>query len=464
MAVTENPFENTPVFIRYPPSGIIILIAGAGIAGLSFAIEAYRKGHEVCVIDRRPNFNDYGKTINMRDFIAIQSSALRTPEKWPGFIEGCRQERIPQILDMLTHDDQFVGGLNFGLSTVRSIFHRCLRQYAEHLGIDIRLGARVVDYFEDADKGGVVLDTGAKITADLVVAADGIGSRSGVVIKGERDQPTSSGYAMLRATYPTERICQNPLLREYVENRSVARGLVGPGAHVITGFSGDNVSWMLTHKDKDPNGKDRAPAVDPKEALQYIEGWAPWLTELIKATPEMGAVDYKLLWRDPYPTWASPQGRVVQIGDAAHAFLPTSASGATMAMEDGFSLAACLQLGGKQNLALAVKVHNKLRFQRVTCAQKMGFKNRQQYHETSFKPAEDGTRPTFPMVGSWSSEHDPELYAYEMYGKCANHILSGSLFDNTNYPAGHTFKIWTVKEMRDVAERGENIVDDGDWS
>ncbi|KAH7202926.1 hypothetical protein IWW34DRAFT_673311 [Fusarium oxysporum f. sp. albedinis] len=458
MTVIKNPFEKAPVFSRYPPSGINILVAGAGIAGLSFAIEAHRKGHEVCVIDRRPHFNDYG------DFIAIQSSALRSPEKWPGFMETCRQQRIPQIGEMHTHDGQFVGCVTFGLSTVRSSFHRSLLQYAAHIGIDVRLSARVVDYFEDSDKGGVVLDTGAKITADLVVAADGIGSRSGVVIKGERDQPTSSGYAMLRATYPTERIRQNPLLREFLEDRSSTKGVVGPGAHIITGCSGDNVSWMLTHKDKDPDGKDRAPAVDPKEALQYVEGWVPWLTELIKATPEMGAVDYKLLWRDPYPTWASPHGRVVQIGDAAHAFLPTSASGATMAMEDAFSLAASLQLGGKRNLALAVKVHNKLRFQRVTCAQKMGFKNRQQYHETTFKPAEEGARPTFPMVGLWSSKHDPEQYVYEMYGKCANHILSDSPFENTNYPAGHTFKIWTVKEMREVAERGENIVDDGDWS
>jgi 2-polyprenyl-6-methoxyphenol hydroxylase-like FAD-dependent oxidoreductase len=106
--------------------------------------------------------------------------------------------------------------------------------------------------------------------------------------------------------------------------------------------------------------------VDPKVALKYVEGWVPWVTELIKATPEMGAVDYKLLWRDPYETWASPHGRVVQIGDAAHAFLPTSASGATMAMEDAFSLAACLHLGGKDNLPLAVKVHNKLRYVEIS--------------------------------------------------------------------------------------------------
>jgi hypothetical protein len=117
----------------------------------------------------------------------------------------------------------------------------------------------------------------------------------------------------------------------------------------------------------DPNGKDRAPPTDPKEALKYVEGWTPWLIELIKTTPEMGAVDYKILWRDPDPRWASEHCRIVQIGDAAHSFIPTSAAGASMAMEDGYSLASCLQLGGKQNFALAVKVHNKLRYVTKEC-------------------------------------------------------------------------------------------------
>lgn len=55
-----NPFENTPVFERYPSSGLDILVVGGGIAGLSFAIEACRKGHQVRIIDRRPHFEDYG--------------------------------------------------------------------------------------------------------------------------------------------------------------------------------------------------------------------------------------------------------------------------------------------------------------------------------------------------------------------------------------------------------------------
>lgn len=67
------------------------------------------------------------------------------------------------------------------------------------------------------------------------------------------------------------------------------------------------------------------------------------------------------MWRNAPPTWVSPMGRVVQIGDAAHTFLPTSASGATMALEDGYSLAACLEKGGRERVALATRVHNNLR-------------------------------------------------------------------------------------------------------
>lgn len=85
------------------------------------------------------------------------------------------------------------------------------------------------------------------------------------------------------------------------------------------------------------------------------------MTELIKATPYRTVLDWKLMWRNPQSQWASPGGRVIQIGDAAHPFLPTSASGGTMAMEDAYSLAACLSIAGKENLSLATKVHNHLR-------------------------------------------------------------------------------------------------------
>lgn len=102
-------------------------------------------------------------------------------------------------------------------------------------------------------------------------------------------------------------------------------------------------------------------ATSTDKALKQVEGWEPYVTELIKATPDNKVLDWKLMWRNPQPQWTSPAGRVVQIGDAAHPFLPTSASGGTMAMEDAFSLVTCLQVAGKDDIALATKVHNHLR-------------------------------------------------------------------------------------------------------
>lgn len=61
MAETPNKFANAKPIERQPSSGLSILVVGGGIAGLGFAIEAYRKGHDIRIIDRRPNFDDYGR-------------------------------------------------------------------------------------------------------------------------------------------------------------------------------------------------------------------------------------------------------------------------------------------------------------------------------------------------------------------------------------------------------------------
>lgn len=46
--------------VRDPATGIKVIVVGGGIAGLGFAIEAYRKGHDVSILERRPDFDDYG--------------------------------------------------------------------------------------------------------------------------------------------------------------------------------------------------------------------------------------------------------------------------------------------------------------------------------------------------------------------------------------------------------------------
>lgn len=60
------------------------------------------------------------------------------------------------------------------------------------------------------------------------------------------------------------------------------------------------------------------------------------------------------------------------LGDSAHPFLPTSAQGATQAMEDGVTVAICLREAGKENVQAALRAFQDIRYERVKAVQKTG--------------------------------------------------------------------------------------------
>ena len=110
--------------------------------------------------------------------------------------------------------------------------------------------------------------------------------------------------------------------------------------------------------------------IDAEEVLKAMNNtpdgvppWSPVFQRLVKCTPPKTIINFELWWRDPQLQWASPLSRVVQIGDSAHSFLPSSGNGATQAFEDAISLASCLQIGGKENIEQAVHVHKTLRYE-----------------------------------------------------------------------------------------------------
>ena len=197
------------------------------------------------------------------------------------------------------------------------------------------------------------------------------------------------------------------------------------------------------------------------------EPWAPIFKELVGLTPPKTIVNFELYWRDPQPKWASPGGRVVNIGDAAHSFLPASGNGATQAIEDGVSLASCLQIGGRRNIHEAVHAHVRMRFVRNACAQKLGFYNAQLLQETDWSRVALDPRMAQPKLPKWVWSHDPEAYAYEVYDRVAARISSPIGYDHNippNYPPGYRYKPWSILQMaNDMAMERELYLGSGDW-
>ena len=98
----------------------------------------------------------------------------------------------------------------------RPKFHKMLSDQAERIGISPEYGKRVNDYYEEtsAGKAGVILENGEKIEADVVIAADGIGSKSTRITMGQEIRARSTGYSIYRASFPVELALADPLVRE----------------------------------------------------------------------------------------------------------------------------------------------------------------------------------------------------------------------------------------------------------
>ncbi|TFK53831.1 monooxygenase [Heliocybe sulcata] len=393
-------------------SGIKVVIVGAGFAGLACAIECVRKGHEVLVLEKFREIKSLGH---------FGSNVGRIFERW-----GLHDEIWPvcnHLSQLTLHDAngdiltvQHFEELRYGAhnySGHRGALHEILFNFARTLGIEIRLSQDVTEYDENESEAWVV-SNGEKISADLVVGADGVRSKARTLVLGYDDKPKSSGYAVYRAWFDAyeQGVDKDPLTKFMTENGDCFHGWIGPDVHMLTSTArgGRLMSWVITHKDEADIEESWSFPGKMEDVLKVVEGYDPTCRAILSKAPS--CVDWKIVYRDPLPTWISKGGRIVLIGDAAHPFLPTSAQGASQAIEDGITLAVALQLAGKENVRLAVQTWEKIRYQRVRKAQLFGEQVRDMWHKK--KPEARGEEVEMPSP-EWLLGHDSEKHAYEVY-------------------------------------------------
>lgn len=82
------------------------------------------------------------------------------------------------------------------------------------IGVQIEYGCRVTEFYEDAGKAGVRLDDGRTMEPDVVVAADGIGTKSHTLVNGQDIRAWPSGLAGFRAAFPVEVIAEDAEISE----------------------------------------------------------------------------------------------------------------------------------------------------------------------------------------------------------------------------------------------------------
>ncbi|KAL5450290.1 hypothetical protein PMIN07_001287 [Paraphaeosphaeria minitans] len=385
MAYQPLPASNNP-----PLTAIVI---GAGLGGCAAALALHHHGHNVlCILDKVRSFSRLG------DSLGLGQNAFDLLAKW-----GCDVEQIKRIgnqaPDMTIRrwgDGEELARQPLmdmaGYIGHRGDYHDVFLGWVRARGIDVRMGSEVVGFEDGEAQAGVRLRSGEVMRADVMVAADGIKSLARPLVLGSLDEPVSSGYACFRAFFrPSEEQKGDERLNKYLRDGDCVNFWIGPDLHLVqnTLRGGDEFNWILTHKDEGDVPESWFQEGDMEEVRRLVRTLDPEVRGIVEATER--CLDWKICYREPLGSWVSHENhKIALLGDSCHAHLPTSAQGASQAVESAGCLAVCLnKIQGKDEVRIATRVYEKLRFPRTRASQTNGEDLRDRWHSASKGVEED---------------------------------------------------------------------------
>jgi 2-polyprenyl-6-methoxyphenol hydroxylase-like FAD-dependent oxidoreductase len=311
-----------------------VLVAGAGLAGTAAAIALAAAGVAVDLIDIKPEITAVGSGITM------QGNGLRELRRLgvldavlaAGYPFSSVGMRAPDPAGTLLAEfpDGRTGGpdLPGTVGLPRPALARIMADRAVAAGARLRLGTAASGLSQDGDCVDVTFSDGSAGRYDLVIGADGIRSATRRMI-GITEKPRPTGMGIFRAFGPRP--------------ASVTRtDLYYGGPAYIAGYCPTGADTLYAYLVED--AQDRS-ALSPEQRLDAMCALAaayhgPW--DEIRATlTDPATVNYTLFEALVVPApWN--RGRVVLIGDAAHACPPTLAQGGAQALEDAAVLTELL--------------------------------------------------------------------------------------------------------------------------
>ena len=333
------------------PAARSVLVVGAGPAGLSAAISLRQHGAEVVDV---AEIADHRAVIGSE--LSVASPMLRALDR----IGVARAVAAGGIAigeaQICLADGTLLGSVPFPpvagpelpgtVGIARSVLHEVLWSAAEAAGARLRPGAGVTE-LEAGEPVVASFADGSQASYDLVVGADGVRSTVRDLMFPDAPAPWYSGQIAWRARVPRR---TGPLLAVY--------NAADRKAGLITVSGTDSYLFLLvsTPEPGRPRRED-FPAL-LRSALACFGG--P-VAEIRDDITDPAAIHYSPLNPVLVPApWH--RGRVVLIGDAAHATTPHLAYGAGLAVEDGIILGE--MLAGAPDVETALKAFTDRRWER----------------------------------------------------------------------------------------------------
>ncbi|KAJ4509658.1 hypothetical protein HRR83_007027 [Exophiala dermatitidis] len=398
-----------------PSSELDIVIVGAGLAGLAASISCALAGHRVHVLESAKELAEIGAGLQ------ITPNASRLLRDWGLESELERVAAEPTLLAVHRYSDGKVlaeerrfnekmrrkYGAPF-IDVHRVDLQRILYNRATALGVSVSLNCRVSSIVRSistsantttttSDGEGtttgstgrpeVLLESGRKTEADLIVGADGLWSKCRECLLGKSDKPLPTGDLAYRIVLELDKIT-DPELKAWIANPQ-CHFWIGPYAHAVAYSlrAGTMYNIVLLCPDDLPENLARTKgSVSEMQAL--FAGWDPILTRFLK---QVDSVDkWKLMHREELPSWTNPERDFVLIGDSCHPMLPYLAQGANSSIEDGAVLGRLLayvdasgpgeERKRKEQLRWAIGLYEQLRKSRSERIVRETFHQRDAFH------------------------------------------------------------------------------------
>ena len=330
------------------------LVVGGGVGGLSTAIALRRRGVEVDILELNPKWDVYGvgiiqpgNAIRALDQLGLGEQAIAQ-----GFaIQGSRFVADDGTVLGAVPAPPLLGDKYPGMNGItRPRLHRIFQEAVRESGAQVRLGVTVETLASDADGVDVTLTDGTTGRYDLVVGADGINSLVRRLAFPDAPAPEYTGQVVWRHNFP------KPPEQDTLDTFVGSRGKTG-----LVPLAPDLMYMYLIERWPE----DDIDVPEDRLAETMREHLAEYGGPIGELRDAFISEDSEIVYRPVYSILVpSPwyRGRVVIVGDAAHATSPHVGQGAAMAIEDAVVLAE--EVSGGDDLTASLDRFMARRFER----------------------------------------------------------------------------------------------------
>jgi salicylate hydroxylase len=365
-----------------------VLIIGGGIGGLALAQGLKREGISAAVYERDRSLTSrlQGYRVHISPGGSLALHECLPPHLFDAFDRTCGAPpraihfMTEQMKPLLSLDAAMVKD-DSAIASHRSVSRITLRQVLLAELEDVHLGKTFVRYEERGGRVVAHFDDGTSAEGDLLVAADGSGSRvrrqflpdvplidTGVVAIGGKvfldemrdriDSKLRDGMCLVAARDGISLF----VATQEVPASAGAIGVDEPGSErsgAVFENTRSYVMWGLGAKREKlgVGGTEHDAATLAAIASRAVANWAPEFRNLIALADPTTLSQFAIRTSTPVGPW--PTGRVTLLGDAIHAMTPYRGIGANMAIEDAVRLKRALVVAarGERDLFEAVDTY-----------------------------------------------------------------------------------------------------------